>query len=81
MTCIPLDADGAVGLMLTPVITASVMVREAGVEVTPSSEAVTVVACTRLPVAIPVVLAMVAIVVSAEAQVALLVISAVVLSE
>jgi hypothetical protein len=77
MTGIPLDADGAVGLMLTPVITASLTVREAVFEVIPSSDAVTDVVFLSLPVAIPVALAIAAIVVSAEAQVALLVISAV----
>jgi hypothetical protein len=60
----PLGADGVVGLMLIPVITAAVTDKLAAGEVMPLEDAVTVVFPTPTPVATPVVLSIVATLVS-----------------
>lgn len=78
VTDTPLGVDGAVGLMLIPVITAAVTVRLAVGEVKPLAEAVTVVLPTATPVATPVVLLIVATPVFPDAHVTWLVMSAVV---
>ena len=69
VTGVPLGVDGVVGLMLMPVITAAVTDRLAGGEVMPLEEAVIAVLPTAPPVAIPVVLLIVATPVLPDAQV------------
>ena len=69
VTGTPLGVDGVVGLMLRPVITAAVTVRLAVGEVMPLEEAVTVVLPTATPVAMPVVLLIVATLMLPDAQV------------
>ena len=62
--------EGAVGVMLIPVITAAVTDKLAEGEMTPFRAAVTVVVPTETPVATPLLLLIVATPVLAEAQVA-----------
>lgn len=76
----PFGVDGVVGLMLIPVITATVTDMLAVGEVMPLAEAVTVVLPTATPVATPVLLLIVATPVLPDAQVTWLVMLAVVLS-
>ena len=82
VTGVPLEIEGVVGLMLSPVIEAAVTVRLAVGEVMPlaeaEAEAVTVVLPTATPVATPVVLLIVAIFMLADAHVTWLVMLAVV---
>ena len=72
-----MGAEGVVGLMARPVITADVTVRLADGEVIPFNAAVTVVEPAKFPVAMPVVLAIVAIEVLPDDHVTWLVMSAV----
>lgn len=69
VTGVPLGTEGVVGLMLMAVITAAVTDKLAVGEVRPLAEAVTVVLPTAIPVATPVLLLMVAMLVLADAQV------------
>lgn len=80
VTGVPLGVEGVAGLMLIPVITAAVTDRLAVGDVMPFNVAVTVVLPTATLVATPVVLLIVATVMSADAQVTWLVMSAVVAS-
>ena len=76
----PLGVNGAVGLMLIPVITAAVTDRPAVGDVMSPAEAVTVALPMATPVATPVVLLIAATAVSADSQVTWVVMSAVVAS-
>ena len=78
VTGVPLGVDGAVGVMLIPVITAAVTDRLAVGEVMPFNAAVTVVVPTATPVVTPVVLLIVAILMLPDTQATWLVMSAVV---
>ena len=78
VTGVPLGIAGAVGIMLSPVITAAVTDTLAVGEVIPFAEAVTVVLPIATPVATPVLLLIVAMPVLPDAQVAWLVMSALV---
>ena len=68
MTGVPLGVEGAIGLTLSPIITVAVTDRLAVGEVMPLAEAVTVVLPTAIPVATPVVLLIVAILMLPDAQ-------------
>lgn len=81
VTDTPFGVEGAIGLMLIPVIVAVVTVMLAVGEVMPFNEAVTVVLPTATPVAMPVALLIVAIFMLPDAQLAWLVMLAVVPSE
>lgn len=81
VTGVPLGVDGAIGVMLMPVITAAVTVRLAAGEVMPFFEAVIVVPPSALPVTTPVVPSTVATAAPLDSQFTWLVMSAVLPSE